>query len=231
MKRLGYAKFVAQGGDWGALITDLMGVEAPPELLAIHTNMPGAVPAEIDSAALGGAPAPSGLSAEERHAYDRLSYFYKHGLGYAIEMANRPQTLYGIADSPIGLAAWILDHDWLSYAVMARVFAGQSEGLTRDDILDNITLYWVTNTAISSARLYLENKFAFFAPKKVTIPVAVSVFPDEIYPAPRSWVERAYSKLIHYNKVEKGCHFAAWEQPALFIAEVRTGFRSVRGNA
>jgi pimeloyl-ACP methyl ester carboxylesterase len=228
MKRLGYTKFVAQGGDWGALITDFIGVEAPPELLGIHTNMPGAVPADIDKAAFGGAPAPSGLSDEEAHAYDRLSYFYKHGLGYAIEMANRPQTLYGLADSPVGLAAWILDHDWLSHKVMARVFAGQAEGLTRDDIIDNITLYWVTNTAISSARLYLENKFAFFAPKKVPVPVAVSVFPDEIYPAPRSWVERAYPKLIHFNKLAKGCHFAAWEQPELFVGEMRAAFRSLR---
>jgi pimeloyl-ACP methyl ester carboxylesterase len=228
MKRLGYSKFVAQGGDWGALITDFIGVEAPPELLGIHTNMPGAVPADIDKAAFGGAPAPLGLSDEEAHAYDRLSYFYKHGLGYAIEMANRPQTLYGLADSPVGLAAWILDHDWLSHKVMARVFAGQAEGLTRDDIIDNITLYWVTNTAISSARLYLENKFAFFAPKNVSVPVAVSVFPDEIYPAPRSWVERAYPKLIHFNKLAKGCHFAAWEQPELFVGEMRAAFRSLR---
>jgi pimeloyl-ACP methyl ester carboxylesterase len=228
MKRLGYSKFVAQGGDWGALITDFIGVEAPPELLGIHTNMPGAVPADIDKAAFGGAPAPSGLSDEEAHAYDRLSYFYKHGLGYAIEMANRPQTLYGLADSPVGLAAWILDHDWLSHKVMARVFAGQAEGLTRDDIIDNITLYWVTNTAISSARLYLENKFAFFAPKNVSVPVAVSVFPDEIYPAPRSWVEGAYPKLIHFNKLAKGCHFAAWEQPELFVGEMRAAFRSLR---
>ena len=228
MKRLGYKKFVAQGGDWGALITDFIGVEAPPELVGIHTNMPGAVPGEIDKAALAGAPAPAGLSADEQHAYERLSYFYKHGLGYAIEMANRPQTLYGLVDSPIGLAAWILDHDWLSYKVMASVFAGQKEGLSRDDILDNITLYWVTKTAISSARLYLENKFAFFAPKNVTVPVAVSVFPDELYPAPRNWVERAYPKLIHYNKLPKGCHFAAWEQPELFVGEMRAAFKSLR---
>ena len=228
MKRLGYTQYVAQGGDWGALITDLMGVLAPPELLAIHTNMPGAVPNDINGAAFAGAPAPSGLAADEQHAFDRLAFFYKKGLGYALEMGNRPQTLYGIADSPVGLAAWILDHDEASEALMARVFAGQSEGLTRDDILDNITLYWLTNTAISSARLYWENKLAFFAPKNVAIPVAVSIFPDEIYAAPRSWVERAYPKLIHYNRLPKGCHFAAWEQPQFFSEEVRAGFRSLR---
>jgi len=228
MNRLGYKKFVAQGGDWGALITDLMGVLAPPELLAIHTNMPGAVPNDINAAAFTGAPAPSGLGADEQHAFDRLAFFYKHGLGYALEMGNRPQTLYGIADSPVGLAAWILDHDEASEALMARVFAGQSEGLTRDDILDNITLYWLTNTAISSARLYWENKLAFFAPKNVAIPVAVSIFPDEIYAAPRSWAERAYPKLIHYNRLPKGCHFAAWEQPQFFSEDVRAGFRSLR---
>jgi pimeloyl-ACP methyl ester carboxylesterase len=228
MNRLGYKKFVAQGGDWGALITDLMGVLAPPELLAIHTNMPGAVPNDINAAAFTGAPAPSGLGADEQHAFDRLAFFYKHGLGYALEMGNRPQTLYGIADSPVGLAAWILDHDEASEALMARVLAGQSEGLTRDDILDNITLYWLTNTAISSARLYWENKLAFFAPKNVAIPVAVSIFPDEIYAAPRSWAERAYPKLIHYNRLPKGCHFAAWEQPQFFSEDVRAGFRSLR---
>ena len=231
MNRLGYTQYVAQGGDWGALITDLMGVLAPPELLAIHTNMPGAVPNDINAAAFTGAPAPSGLGADEQHAFDRLAFFYKHGLGYALEMGNRPQTLYGIADSPVGLAAWILDHDEASEALMARVFAGQSEGLTRDDILDNITLYWLTNTAISSARLYWENKLAFFAPKNVAIPVAVSIFPDEIYAAPRSWAERAYPKLIHYNRLPKGCHFAAWEQPKFFSEEVRAGFRSLRSDA
>ena len=228
MKRLGYTQFVAQGGDWGALITDLMGVLAPPELLAIHTNMPGAVPNDINAAAFTGAPAPSGLGGDEQHAFERLAFFYKRGLGYALEMGNRPQTLYGIADSPVGLAAWILDHDEASEALMARVFAGQSEGLTRDDILDNITLYWLTNTAISSARLYWENKLAFFAPKNVAIPVAVSIFPDEIYAAPRSWAERAYPKLIHYNRLPKGCHFAAWEQPQFFSEDVRAGFRSLR---
>jgi pimeloyl-ACP methyl ester carboxylesterase len=228
MKRLGYKKFVAQGGDWGALITDFMGVEAPPELIGIHTNMAGAVPPEIDKAAFAGAPQPAGLSDEEKFAYDHLVFFYKYGLGYAIEMKNRPQTLYGIADSPVGLAAWIIDHDIWSYKLIAHVFDGKSEGLTRDDIIDNITFYWLTNTAISSARLYSENNNAFFAPKGVKIPVAVSVYPDEIYSAPRSWVEKAYSKLIHYNKLPKGCHFAAWEQPKFFTEELRASFKSLR---
>jgi pimeloyl-ACP methyl ester carboxylesterase len=228
MQRLGYSKYVAQGGDWGALITQLMGAQAAPALLGIHTNMPGAVPPDIDKAALAGAPAPSGLSADERHAYDQLVFFYAHGLGYALEMGNRPQTLYGIADSPIGLASWILDHDASSYAMMARVFDGETEGLTRDDILDNITFYWLTNTAVSSARLYWENKQAFFAPKNVQIPAAVSVYPDEIYAAPRSWVEKAFPKLIYFNKLPKGGHFAAWEQPAFFVSDVRAGFKSLR---
>ena len=228
MKRLGYTKYVAQGGDWGALITQLMGAQAAPGLLGIHTNMPGAVPPDIDKAALAGAPAPSGLSADEQHAYDQLVFFYTHGLSYAQEMGNRPQTLYGIADSPIGLAGWILDHDASSYAMMARVFDGKTEGLTRDDILDNISFYWLTNTAVSSARLYWENKQAFFAPKNVQIPVAVSVFPDEIYAAPRSWVEKAFPKLIYFNKLAKGGHFAAWEQPAFFVSDVRAGLKSLR---
>ncbi len=228
MKRLGYTRFVAQGGDWGALIVDLMGVQAAPELLGIHTNMAGAVPPDIDKAAFTGASPPPDLSAEERHAYDRLAFFYAKGLAYAQEMGNRPQTLYGIADSPVGLAAWILDHDELSYELIARVFDGQPEGLTRDDILDNITLYWLTNTAVSSARLYWENKLSFVAPKNVAIPVAVSVFPDEIYTVSRSWAERAYPNLIHYNKLAKGGHFAAWEQPQLFTEEMRAAFRSIR---
>ena len=228
MKRLGYTKFVAQGGDWGALITQLMGVQAPPELLGIHTNMPGAVPVDIDKAAFAGASAPSGLSADELHAYDQLVFFYKKGLGYADEMTLRPQTLYGIADSPVGLAGWIIDHDASSYSLITRVFEGQPEGLTRDDILDNVTLYWLTNTAVSSARLYWENKLAFFQPLHVAIPVAVSVFPDEIYAAPRSWTEKAFPKLIHYNRLPKGGHFAAWEQPDVFSAELRTAFRSLR---
>jgi pimeloyl-ACP methyl ester carboxylesterase len=227
MKRLGYTRYVAQGGDWGALVVDLMGVQASPGLLAIHTNMPGAVPLELDKAAFTGTPPPSDLSAEERHAYDQLTFFYTKDLAYAQEMGTRPQTLYGIADSPVGLAAWILDHDIRSYELIARVFDGQPEGLTRDDILDNITLYWLTNTGVSSARLYWENKFSFFAPKNVTIPVAVSAFPDELYQSPRSWAERAYPKLIHYNKLDKGGHFAAWEQPALITAEIRTALRSL----
>jgi pimeloyl-ACP methyl ester carboxylesterase len=228
MERLGYTRYVAQGGDWGAIITDLMGAQAPPGLIGIHTNMAAVIPPEIDKAAFTGAPAPADLSADERRTYDRLVFFYSKGLGYALEMGNRPQTLYGIADSPVGLAAWILDHDAWSLELMVRVFDGQPEGLTRDDVLDNITLYWLTNTAVSSARLYGENKLAFFAPKGVAIPVAVSVFPEEIGPAPRSWAERAYPKLIHYNQVDKGTHFAAWEQPELFVNEVRTGLRSLR---
>jgi pimeloyl-ACP methyl ester carboxylesterase len=231
MKRLGYTKFVAQGGDWGAVITELMGVQAPPELLAIHTNMPGVFPAEIDQAAFSGKPAPSGLSADEKIAYERVQFVYQKGIAYGYQMGLRPQTLYGIADSPVGLAAYFLDHDARSYELIARVFDGQSEGLTRDDILDNVTIAWLTKTALSGARLYWENWGAsFFAVKGVdaAIPVAVSVFPDELYPAPRSWAERAYPKLIHYSKVEKGGHFAAWEQPKLFSEEVRAGFRSLR---
>jgi pimeloyl-ACP methyl ester carboxylesterase len=228
MGRLGYTRYVAQGGDWGNAVSEQMALQAPPELLGVHTNMPATVPADVARALKYGEPPPSGLSADERHAYDQLDSFYKHGLGYAIEMANRPQTLYGIADSPVGLAAWILDHDARSEELIARVFDGQAEGLTRDDILDNITLYWLTNTAVSSARLYWENKLAFFDPKGVPIPVAVSVFPDEIYAAPRSWTERAYPKLIHYNRLDKGGHFAAWEQPELFTAELRAAFRPLR---
>jgi pimeloyl-ACP methyl ester carboxylesterase len=228
MKRLGYTRYVAQGGDWGALITQLMGVQAPPGLAAIHTNMPGAVPPEIDKQAFAGAPPPAGLTADERAAYDRLVFFYTTGLGYANEMRLRPQTLYGIADSPVGLAAWFIDHDAKSYQLIARVFDGQPEGLTRDDILDNITVTWLTNTAVSGGRLYWENKLAFFAPKDIKIPVAVSVFPDELYPCPRSWAEKAYPKLIHYNRLEKGGHFAAFEQPALLTSELRAGFRSLR---
>ena len=228
MKRLGYTKFVAQGGDWGNAVTEQMALLAPPELIGIHTNMPATVPPDIDKAAFAGAPMPSGLSDEEKHAYDQLAFFYKHGLGYANEMANRPQTLYGIGDSPVGMAAWMLDHDASSLALMSRVFDGKAEGLTRDDILDNATLYWLTNTTISSARLYWESKLAFFAPKHLAIPVAVSAFPDELYQAPRSWTEQAYPKLIYYNKLDKGGHFAAWEQPELFSAEIRAAFKSPR---
>jgi pimeloyl-ACP methyl ester carboxylesterase len=228
MKRLGYTKFVAQGGDWGAIIVDIMGVQAAPELLGIHTNMAGVIPVDIDKAAFSGAPAPAGLSADEKIAYERLQFVYQKGIAYGFQMGLRPQTLYGIADSPIGLAAYFLDHDARSYELIARVFAGKSEGLTRDDVLDNITITWLTNTAISGARLYWERKVGFFNVKGVSIPVAVSVFPDELYPAPRSWAERAYPKLIHFNKLDKGGHFAAWEQPELFCKEVRAGFRSLR---
>jgi pimeloyl-ACP methyl ester carboxylesterase len=228
MKRLGYTRFAAQGGDWGAMVADVMGTQAPPELLGIHLNWPFAVPPDIDKALQTGSPLPSDLSADERRACEQLAFFYKHGVGYAQEMASRPQTLYGIGDSPVGLAAWLLDHDAASYALIARVFDGQREGLTRDDILDNLTLYWLTNTTASSARIYWENTFAFFAPKGVAIPVAVSAFPDEVYQVPRSWAERAYPKLIYYNRLDKGGHFAAWEQPALFAAEVRAAFKPLR---
>jgi len=232
MRRLGYTKFVAQGGDWGNAVSEQMALQAPPELLGISTNMAATVPPEIAKALASGEPPPASLSADERHAWDRLDFFYKKGLGYANEMALRPQTLYGIADSPVGLAAWILDHDDASEKLITRVFAGQSAGLSRDDILDNITLYWLTNTAISSARLYWDNaitsKSGFFDIKHVAIPVAVSVFPDEIYPAPRSWAERAYPKLLHYNKLPEGGHFAAWEQPKMFVEEMRTSFRPLR---
>jgi pimeloyl-ACP methyl ester carboxylesterase len=232
MRRLGYKKFVAQGGDWGNAISEQMALQAPPELLGISTNMAATVPPEISKALAMGSPPPSTLSADERNAWDQLDFFYKKGLGYANEMTLRPQTLYGIADSPVGLAAWMLDHDARSYSLIARVFDGQHEGLTRDDILDNITMYWVTNTAISSARLYWDtaqtSKAGFFDARGVKIPVAVTVFPDEIYAAPRSWAQRAYSKLIYFSKLPKGGHFAAWEQPDSFVHEMRAGFASLR---
>jgi pimeloyl-ACP methyl ester carboxylesterase len=229
MKRLGYTKFVAQGGDWGAVVVDMMGRLAPPELLGIHTNMPGIFPPDIDGAAFAGAPAPAGLSADEELAYERLQFVYQKGIGYGFQMGLRPQTLYGIADSPVGLAAYFLDHDARSLELIARVFDGQSEGLTRDDVLDNITITWLTNTAISGARLYWEYwPNGYFNAKGVSIPVAVSVFPDELYPAPRSWAEQAYPNLIHYNKLPKGGHFAAWEQPKFLTEEMRAGFRSLR---
>jgi pimeloyl-ACP methyl ester carboxylesterase len=228
MQRLDYERYVAQGGDWGNAVTEQMALLKPQGLLGIHTNMPATIPDDIAKALASGGPVPAGLSADEQYAWDQLDYFYKHGVGYATEMANRPQTLYALADSPVGLAAWMLDHDIASYRLIARVFAGQSEGLTRDDILDNVTLYWLTNTAVSSARLYWESKLAFFAPKGVTIPTALSVFPDEIYAAPRSWAEKAYPNLIHYNRLSKGGHFAAWEQPQSFTEELRASFRSLR---
>ena len=227
MKRLGYTRFVAQGGDWGAIITEQMALLGAPELIGIHTNMPGTVPPEIAKVIPGGPP-PAGLSADEKSAFDQLDYFFTHGLGYALEMANRPQTLYGIADSPVGLAGWIIDHDIDSYKLIARVFDDKTEGLTKDDILDNITLYWLTNTAVSSARLYWENKIAFFAPKNVPIPTAVSVFANEIYASPESWVRKAYPNLIFFNKHDKGIHFAAWNQPQDLIPDLRSGFRSLR---
>jgi pimeloyl-ACP methyl ester carboxylesterase len=233
MKRLGYTRFVAAGGDVGAQVVDELGVQAPPELLGIHTNMPGTVPDNVSKAVNVHAPAPPGLSADEQHAWDQLDFFYKKGLGYADEMSLRPQTLYGLEDSPVGLAAWMLDHDARSYELIARAFDGNTEGLTRDNVLDNVTLYWLTNTAMSAARSYWDYsataKKGFFDVKGVTaIPVAVTVFPDEIYTAPRSWAEKAYPKLIHYNKLPKGGHFAAWEQPQFYSEDVRTGLSPLR---
>jgi pimeloyl-ACP methyl ester carboxylesterase len=232
MHRLDYTRYVAQGGDWGNAVTENMALQQPPGLLGIHTNMPATVPADVSKAlAVGGLP-PAGLSPDERRAWDQLDFFFKNGLGYAIEMNNRPQTLYGIVDSPIGLAAWMCDHDARSQEMIARVFDGRTEGLTKDDVLDNVTLYWLTNTAISSARLYWDNAHhptgGFFDVRGIKIPVAVSAFPGELYQAPRSWTERAYPQLIHYNKLDKGGHFAAWEQPALFVSEMRNAFRSLR---
>ncbi len=230
MTRLGYSRFVAQGGDWGAIVTDLMAVQAPPELLGMHTNMAGAVPPQV-SRALNVLPTgeqPSGLSAEEEQAYERLNVFFTTGTGYAVEMGTQPQTVYGIADSPAGLAAWIINHDAWSYDLIARAFAGKPGGLSRDDVLDNVTLYWLTNTAVSSSRLYWENKLGFFDVKGVTIPAAVSAFPDDLYAPPRSWAEQAYPNLIYYNKVDRGGHFAAWERPQLFTEEVQAGFRPLR---
>jgi pimeloyl-ACP methyl ester carboxylesterase len=229
MKRLGYSQFVAHGGDWGAMVSDVMGTQASPELLGIHLTWPFTVPPEIDKAVQTGSPLPSDLSSDEQHACEQLGYFYQHELGYALEMTNRPQTIYGVGDSPVGLATWLLDHDARSLELIGRVFDGQREGLTRDDIVDNVTLYWLTNTAVSSARIYWENKnYTFFAPKHVAIPVAVSAFPDEVVQTPRSWAEQAYPELIHYNKPRKGGHFAAWEQPQLLTAEVRASFQSLR---
>jgi pimeloyl-ACP methyl ester carboxylesterase len=233
MQRLGYTRYVAQGGDWGNAVSEVMALQRPPGLLGIHTNMAATVPADVSKALSVGGQPPAGFSADEKHAWDQLDDFYKHGLAYAQEMSNRPQTLYGIADSPVGLAAWMLDHDIRSYGMISRAFDRKTEGLSRDDVLDNVTLYWLTNTAVSSARLYwdtaqISTGGGFFDVRGVTIPVAVSAFPDEIYAAPRSWAERAYPKLIYYNKLDKGGHFAAWEQPQLFSGEMRAAFRSLR---
>ena len=232
MQRLGYTRYVAQGGDWGNAVTETMGLQEPVGLIGIHTNMPATVPVDISQAIARGENAPARLTPDERNAWSQLDFFNKEGLGYAIEMNNRPQTLYGIVDSPVGLAAWMIDHDARSQEMIARVFDGKAEGLTRDDVLDDVTLYWLTNTAISSARLYWDNAHhpagGFFDPRGIRIPVAVSVFPDEIYAAPRSWAEKAYPKLIHYNKLDKGGHFAAWEQPKLFVQEMRASFSTLR---
>ncbi len=227
MNRLGYTKYVAQGGDWGAIVTELMGTLGDPALIGIHTSMPNAVPAEIDAAAAANKPVPSGLSEEEREAYERLAFFYTQ-VYYAFFMGTRPQTLVALADSPVGLATFMIDHDARSLELIARSFNGVPEGLTRDDVLDNVTLFWLTNTGVSAARLYWEYKLGFFSPKGVKIPVVVSSFPDDLYPMPRSWAERAYPNLIHYNKLPKGGHFAAWEQPKLLTDEMRVGFRSLR---
>lgn len=232
MQRLGYTRYVAQGGDWGNAVTEHMALQQQPGLIGIHTNMPATVPIAISTAMARGEPPPADLTPDERQAWDQVDFFNKTGLGYAIEMNNRPQTLIGIVDSPVGLAAWMIDHDDRSQKMIARVFAGGTEGLTKDDVLDNVTLYWLTNTAISSARLYWDNAHnvpgGFFDPRGIQIPVAVSAFPDELYQAPRSWTERAYPRLIHYNKLPLGGHFAAWEQPDLFVQEMRASFRSLR---
>jgi pimeloyl-ACP methyl ester carboxylesterase len=227
MPRLGYTQYIAQGGDWGNAVTEQMALLKSPGLVAIHTNMPATLPDAVSQALAVGGPAPPGLSADETDAWNQLDAFWKHGLGYAQEMANKPQTLYALADSPIGLAAWMLDHDARSYDLIARVFDGKTEGLTKQDIVDNIALYWLTNTGVSSARLYWESKLPFFAPKGVTLPTAVSAFPDEIYTAPRSWTEKAYPDLIYYNRLPKGGHFAAWEQPQEFTDELRAAFKSL----
>jgi pimeloyl-ACP methyl ester carboxylesterase len=235
MKRLGYTRYVAQGGDWGALVTEVMGAQAPEGLIGIHTNMAGALPPKISkviaSNVLGaGDPAPTDLSEDEQRVYDRLSFFFTKGIGYALEMGNRPQTLYGLADSPVALAAWMIDHDAWSLEDITRAFVdGQPVGnLTRDEVLDNVTLYWLTNTGVSSSRLYWENKLGFFDFKGVTVPTAVSVFPKEIYPASRAWAEQAFPNLIYFNEVDEGNHFAAWQEPEIFTTEVRAGLRSVR---
>ena len=229
IKRLGYTRYVAQGGDWGAIITDLLAAQAPAGLLGMHTNMPGVVPPEIDAAAWANAPTPAGLSADEGAGYEMLAATYRD-VYYSLLMASRPQTLTGLSDSPVGLATFIIDFDRRLRQVMVRTFDGERTGLTRDDVLDNITLYWLTNTAVSAARLYCENKLNYFAPKGVTIPVAVSAFPDELYVPPRSWAEKAYPQLVHFNKLDKGGHFPAWEQPELFTQELRAAFKPLRAS-
>jgi pimeloyl-ACP methyl ester carboxylesterase len=228
MERLGYDRYVAQGGDWGNAVTEQLALLKPPGLVGIHTNMPATLSPEISKGVQAGEPVPEGLSADEKKAYEILVHFFATGTGYAGEMGNRPQTLYGIADSPVGLAAWMLDHDEASYQLIARAFAGNPGGLSRDDVLDNATHYWLTNSGVSSARLYWESKLGFFDVKGVAIPVGVTVFPDELYPAPRSWAEKAYTKLIHFNEAEEGGHFAAWEQPQILSEEIRATFRSLR---
>ena len=230
MNRLGYTRYVAQGGDWGNAVSEVMALQQPKGLLAIHTNMSATIPSEVSKLIPGG-PEPAGFSVDEKHAWAQLVDFYSNGLGYALEMRNRPQTLYAIADSPVGLASWILDHDIQSYRLIARVFDGAQEGLTRDDILDNVTLYWLTNTAISSARLYWESrngKGGFFDPRGVPLPTGVSAFHEEIYQAPESWARKAYPHLVFYRAHEKGTHFAAWEQPQALAEDLRETFRSVR---
>ena len=228
MERLGYDRYVAQGGDWGNAVTEQLALLKPEGLVGIHTNMPATLSPEISAGVQSGGPAPEGLSADEQKAYDTLVNFFATGTAYAQEMANRPQTLYGVVDSPVGLAAWMLDHDERSYRLIARAFADDPGGLSRDDVLDNVTHYWLTNSGISSARLYWESHLAFFDIKGVELPVGVTVFPDELYPAPESWAKQAYPKLLHYNRVEEGGHFAAWEQPKVFSEEMRATFRSVR---
>jgi pimeloyl-ACP methyl ester carboxylesterase len=228
MQRLGYTRYVAQGGDWGSFVVEMMALQAPSALIGIHTNFPHAVPPDVSKAIQSGGLPPSGLSGDEARQFELLKDFFTKGLAYALQMGLRPQTLYGIADSPVGLAAWMLDYNACSLKLVSRAFDGELVGLSRDDVLDAITLFWLTGTAISSARLYWENKLPFFDASNVAIPVAVSVFPDEIYCAPLSWAKRAYPKLIHYNKVEKGGHFAAWEQPQLLSEELRVGLRSLR---
>jgi pimeloyl-ACP methyl ester carboxylesterase len=228
MERLAYDRYVAQGGDWGNAVTEQLALLKPEGLLGIHTNMPATLSPEISQGVQSGAPAPEGLSAEEKEAYETLVHFFATGTAYAQEMGLRPQTLYGIVDSPVGLAAWMLDHDERSYELIARAFAGNPGGLSRDDVLDNVTHYWLTNTGVSASRLYWESKLGFFDVKGVELPVGITVFPDELYPAPRSWAEKAYPKLIHYGVADQGGHFAAWEQPQTLSEEIRATFRSLR---